>query len=121
MTENNALTPVAKVALTALSESISEFIASVRSIGYVQQTRVKKMRDKADAALAIAKRENISAIIEGNIDSICRVQERIDYYVKQDKLHDRSLELAYNQLDLLNDSLRKNLSDFENRWDFFTI
>ena len=102
MADNNSLIPVVTNAVVTVSGNITNFITKARASGFIQRAQL----DRAN---------HVGDIVTTHLEQLARAQERIDSLERQGRLHDSTLAMAMDQLGDLNDILRRNLRNFENR------
>lgn len=112
MADNASLVPVIANAAVAVSENITSLVTKSKARGVIQHAQLENLRQQTKKVLADARANHVDDIIQTNLDIIARTQEHIDTLEKQGKLHGVSLEVALDQLNDLNDALRKNLDDY---------
>lgn len=110
----NSLVPVVDAAI-AVSGNITSLVTRARANGVVRHAQLEMLRAQTEKVLADAKAYHAGDLVTANLEQIARTQEHIDNLQRQGRLHGASLEMAMDQLADLNDMLRRNLRNFENR------
>lgn len=112
---DNSLIPVVTNAVIAVSGNITNFITKAKANGFIQRTQLDMLKDQTEKILAEARANHIFDIVSTVIEQLAKVQEHIDRLEKQGRLHDSTLTMALDYLEELNNMLRHNLREFENR------
>lgn len=115
MQELQSLVPIVAKAAVTVSGDISDFITMTKASRVVKQTQLIMLKDETEKVLADARAHHFSSLVTTNLEEIVKMQNYIDYFVNQGQLHEQSLNMAMENLCDLNDMLRRNLRDFENR------
>lgn len=115
MSDNNSLMPVVANAVVEVSGSITNFLTKTKASGIIQRAQLEMLREQTTKVLADARTYNAGDIIIVNLEQLARTQDHIDSLERQGRLHGASLKMAMNQLDDLNNMLRRNLRRYENR------
>lgn len=116
MADFNSLVPIVEKAAVAVTENITGLITKSKASGVIQRTQLEMLKAQTTKVLTDARAYYSGDIITTNLEQIARTQEYIDTLERQGRLHGISLTMAMDQLADLNDMLRRNLREFENRW-----
>ena len=114
MPDYNSLVPMVANAAVAVSGNIASLVLNARASGVVQRTQLKMLKAQTAKVLTEARAYLAGDIVVTNLEQIGKTQEYIDTLVQQGKLHDASLDMAMEQLSVLNRLLRENLERFKN-------
>ena len=116
MANFNSLVPVVADAAVQVSRNITSLLVKSRANGVIQRAQFEMLMDQTAKVLAEARAYYAGDLVTINLEQIARTQEYIDSQEKLGRLHGISLNMAMDELGDLNDTLRRNLRDFENRW-----
>ncbi len=112
MTDLKSLVPVVAETAVAVSGNITNLVTQAKASGIVRQTQLDMLKSQTKKVLADAKTYHTGEIIISNLEQIAKTQELIDRLHKSGSLHGRSLEIAMEQLNELNNALRQILRDY---------
>lgn len=115
MADYNSLVPVIAKTAVAVSGSISSLITRTKAAGVIQRAQLEMLIYQTDKVLTDARAYLAGEIVTTNLEQLAKTQAHIDNLARQGRLHGKSLDMAMDQLGDLNDTLRRNLRDFENR------
>lgn len=114
MADMNSLVPIVDAAI-AVSGNITNLITRAKASGVVQRAQLQLLRAQTGKVLADSRAYHAGELVIANLEQLARTQEYIDNLQRQGRLHGAALEMAMEQLEDLNDMLRRNLRYFENR------
>lgn len=115
MEPTTSLTPAVITAATIVSGNITNLITRVRANGVIERGKLEFLKDQTAKLLATARAYHAWDIVTINLEQISKTQNQIDNLQKEGRLHGASLSMAMEQLYDLNEMLRRNLRNFENR------
>lgn len=115
MSNNDSWLPVVANAVVEVSGNITNLITKTKASGVIQRAQLEMIKEKTAKVLADARAYHAGEIITTNLEQVARTQEYIDNLVRQGRLHGASLVMAMDQLNDLNNMLRRNLRKYENR------
>lgn len=107
-----ALIQVAAGALDIVNKAAS-LINLFRERRITSRAKLREMMVETDSLLAVARSHAIANVVVANVEELARTAKVIEMYANNGDLYGRSLDLAYDQLDTLNYSLRVNAQRFQ--------
>lgn len=115
MDEFTSMVPVVANAAVAVSENITGIITRAKATGIIRDTQIEMLKDQTAKVLIEARTHLAGELVTINLEQLAKTQEYIDFLKSKGQLHGKSFDMAIDQLEDLNNILRRNLRDFENR------
>lgn len=113
MTDYNSLVPAVANVAVVLSGNISSLVTRAKATGIVQRAQLQMLKGQTEKVIADARAHHIAEVVIENLEQLAKTQELIDNLEKQGRLHGKSLNMAMDQLEDLNNMLRRSLRKLE--------